>query len=121
MIIKIKGADKIMLVSDAMPNTGLDVTEGELTGISYIVEDGVCKLSDRSAFCGSIALPEQLFKTAQRTGATLTEISKMMSQTPARILGLKTKGALMVGYDADIVILDENYNVSHVFGGQAKM
>ena len=121
MIIKINGADRIMLVSDAMPITGLDVTEGEITGISYIVEDGVCKLSDRSAFCGSIALPEQLFKTAQSAGATLPEISKMMSQTPARILGLKTKGALKVGYDADIVILDDNYNVSRVFGGQTKM
>lgn len=118
MVIKIKGCDGIMLVSDAMPITGLDVTEGELTGISYIVEDGVCKLRDRSAFCGSIALPEQLFRTAVATGATLPEISRMMSLNAAKVLGLANKGALKVGYDADIVILDGEYEVVRVFGSR---
>ncbi len=55
MIVKIKGKDKVALVTDAMSATGLDVTAGELNGVQYIVEDSVCKLTDRSAFAGSIA------------------------------------------------------------------
>ena len=122
MVIKIKGTDGIMLVSDAMPITGLDVKEGEYTGIPYVVEDGVCKLYDRSAFCGSIALPEQLFATAVKTGASLSDIQKMMSLNAARVLGYTKKGAIRVGYDADIAVIDEKdgeYKVVRVFGGNA--
>ena len=122
MVMKIKGTDRIMLVSDAMPITGLDVKSGEYTGIKYVVEDGVCKLYDRSAFCGSIALPEQLFTTATKTGATLPEIQKMMSLNAARVLGYKTKGALLEGYDADVAVISEKdgeYKVVRVFGGNA--
>ena len=118
MIMKIKGADKIMLVSDDMPITGLDVTEGELTGISYIVEDGVCKLVDRSAFAGSIATADRLVRVAVReAGIPLTDAVKMMTEIPARIMGLDNKGRLAPDTDADIVAFDDGINIKNVFVG----
>jgi N-acetylglucosamine-6-phosphate deacetylase len=115
---KVKGVEKTCLVTASLAYAGVD--SQDVNDPNVVIEDGVCKLRDRSAFCGSIALPEQLFRTAVATGATLPEISRMMSLNAARVLGLTSKGALKVGYDADIVVLDNDYNVVRVFGGNMR-
>ena len=53
------------------------------------IEDGVCKLMDRSAFAGSIATADRLVRVAvKEAGIPLPDAVKMMTQTPARIMGL---------------------------------
>jgi N-acetylglucosamine-6-phosphate deacetylase len=82
-------------------------------GQPVIVEEGVAKLMDRSAFAGSVATADRLV----RTMITLAEVPladavMMMTSTPARILGIQdSKGSLAEGLDADIVIFDENINI----------
>src|SRR3954462_3916533 len=57
LVYKIKGADRIALITDAMRAAGTDATESILgskgNGLKVIIEDGVAKLPDRSAFAGS--------------------------------------------------------------------
>ena len=49
-------------------------------------------------------------------GISIEECVKMASTTPARMIGLSgCKGRLQEGYDADIVIFDENIQVKKVF------
>ena len=113
---KQKGADKLALVTDAMRAAGL--TEGgnfEIGGVPCIIEDGVAKLTDRSAFAGSITTADRLVRTCVKAGIPLADSVKMMTQTPAAIMGLENKGILASGYDADIVIFDENIDVQAVF------
>ena len=55
LIYKIKGADKIALVTDSLALAGTEQTHGFMQSTEFIIEDGVCKLMDRSAFAGSIA------------------------------------------------------------------
>ena len=81
----------------------------------YIIEDGVAKLADRSAFAGSIATSDILIRTCvKKAGIPLESAVKMMTEVPARIMKLKTKGKLQIGYDSDIVIFDENIIVREV-------
>ena len=118
LVFKIKGTDGTALITDAMRAAGTDVTESVLgnpkNGIKVIVEDGVAKLPDRSSFAGSVATTDRLVRTMiSMAGISLTDAVKMMTATPARILGvLDKKGELAEGKDADIVIFDDNINVS---------
>ena len=118
LVYKIKGADRIALITDAMRAAGTDVTESILgarhNGLKVIVEDGVAKLPDRTAFAGSVATADRLVRTmVTQASIPLLDAVKMTTATPARIMGIdKNKGALTVGKDADIVIFDENIQVS---------
>lgn len=117
LIYKIKGADRIALITDAMRGAGMPEGESILgnvnTGLRVIVEDGVAKLPDRSAFAGSVATSDRLVRTiVTQAGVPLVDAVKMMSYTPARIMGIETrKGSLQVGKDADLVIFDKQINV----------
>ena len=114
---KIKGADKIALITDAMRAAGTDVHESILgsvhDGLPVLVEDGVAKLPDRSAFAGSVATADRLVRTmVHQAGIPLLDAVKMMTHTPARIMEVADeKGALVTGKDADIVLFDEQINV----------
>ncbi len=115
MIVKIKGIDRVAAVTDSLCVAGSPATSGVMSGVEYIVEDGVAKLSDRSAFAGSVATADVLLRTlVNECGFTLPEASTMLSATPARIHGLN-KGKLEVGLDSDIVVLNKNFEVQQVF------
>jgi len=117
LVYKIKGADRTALITDAMRAAGTDVHESVLgnlqNGLKVIVEDGVAKLPDRTSFAGSIATADRLVKTMiSMGGVSLTDAVKMITATPARILGvLGKKGELVVGKDADIIIFDDNIDI----------
>ena len=115
MIIKIKGTDKVALITDSLEIAGTDIKEGVMSGTEFIVEDGVCKLKDRSAFAGSVATANLLIKTLVKDcGFDVPTAVKMLTETPAQILKLN-KGVLGTGYDADVVVFDEDFNVMDVF------
>lgn len=112
---KLKGPDKLAFVTDGMRAAGMDTLgEFEIGGVPCIVEDNVAKLLDRSAFAGSIATTDRLVKTGVETGIPLTDTLKMITETPARIMGLEKKGKIEVGYDADLVIFDKDIDIKTV-------
>lgn len=114
MIVKIKGPERVALITDSLEIAGTDITEGTMSGTDFIVEDGVCKLSDRSAFAGSVATADRLIKTMLLAGFDIPTAVKMLTETPANILGLN-KGTLDRGRDADVVVFDSDIIVSDVF------
>ena len=121
LIVKIKGADRVAAVTDSLYPAGTDIKEGITDGVAFIVEDGVCRLPDRSAFAGSIATTDLLVRVmVKEAGVSLAEAVRMMTETPAAIMGLN-KGLLERGKDADFVIFDENINVKDVFVGGNKI
>lgn len=118
LVYKIKGADRTALITDAIRPAGTNVSESILgsidNGLKVIIEDGVAKLPDRTAFAGSIATADRLVRSMINLAEVpLEDAIKMISATPARILGvLDKKGTLTVGKNADIIIFDKNINVS---------
>ena len=121
MIIKIKGTDRVALITDSLEIAGTDVKEGVMSGTEFIVEDGVCKLKDRSAFAGSVATADVLVRTlVYGCGVSVPTAVKMLTEVPAKILGIN-KGALAAGKDGDIIVFDDEISVSDVFVGGVKI
>lgn len=113
LIYKLKGSDRICLVTDAIRFGGMeDVPEQE--EYPYIIEDGVAKLKNKKAFAGSIATSKTLVKTCLKADVPLESAVKMITEVPAKIMGLETKGKLKENFDADIVVFDENINIKSV-------
>ena len=82
----------------------------------FIIEDGVCKLMDRSAFAGSIATADRLVRVAvQEAGIPLIDAVRMITSTPARIMGLAQKGSIAPCMDADLVVFDGDICIKQVF------
>ena len=116
-VYKFKGPDKTALCTDAMRAAGMPEGESILgslkKGQPVIVEDGVAKLMDRSAYAGSVATADRLIRTMiNMAEVPLTDAVKMLTATPARIMGLQDKkGSLKEGLDADIILFDDDINV----------
>ena len=115
MIVKIKGTDKVALITDSLEIAGTDIKEGVMSGTEFIVEDGVCKLKDRSAFAGSVATADCLIRTlVKNCGFSIPTAVKMLTEVPAEILKIK-KGKIANGYDADIIVFDEEIKMIKIF------
>jgi N-acetylglucosamine-6-phosphate deacetylase len=125
LVYKIKGPDKIALITDAMRAAGMppgDSILGALdNGLKVIVEDGVAKMPDRSAFAGSVVTADKLVRNMIRLAEVpLMDAIKMMTSTPAAIMGVADKkGSLVAGKDADIVLFDSDINIHQtIIGGR---
>lgn len=118
LIYKVKGPSRVALITDAMRAAGTQMTTARLgdatQGLDVIIEDGVAKLPDRSSFAGSVATADRLVRNmVHLAGVPLNSAVQMMTITPARILGIKDrKGIIAPGYDADIVVFDQNVQVT---------
>ncbi|KUO76453.1 MAG: N-acetylglucosamine-6-phosphate deacetylase [Clostridia bacterium BRH_c25] len=120
MICKLKGCDRIALVTDSMRGAGMPDGESILgslkNGQPVIIEDGVAKLVNRSAFAGSVATADRLIRVMYKNAKVdICSTVKMMSQNPARIMNIQDhKGSIAPGMDADIVLFDDNITIKKV-------
>lgn len=114
MAWQVKGTEQTCLITDSLAMAGSD----NMTAFDprVIVEDGVCKLSDRSALAGSIATMDRLVKTAvEQAEIPMADACRMISETPAKIMGIyEKKGSLQAGKDADIICFDQHLNLTFV-------
>lgn len=119
-VYKFKGPDKIALVTDSMRGAGMPDGESVLgakeTGLKVVIEDGVAKLPDRQSFAGSVCTADRCVRTmVQLAEVPLTDAVKMMTLTPARIMGIEArKGSLAPGKDADLLVFDDNIGIKKV-------
>lgn len=114
MIYQIKGVERTALITDSL---ACAATESDAAFDPRVVlEDGVCKLADRSALAGSIATMDRLIRTCvQQAGIPLADACRMASETPARIMGIyDRKGSIEKGKDADIIMLDDALELKFV-------
>ena len=115
LIHRMKGVERTALITDALAVTASD--SNRAFDPRVIIEDGVCKLSDRSALAGSIATMDRLIRTCVRqAGIPLHDAVRMASETPARIMGIyDRKGSIQRGKDADILLFDDNIDLHAVY------
>lgn len=113
-IVKLKGVDRIALVTDAIPCAGLpDGSEKLFENPNFIIEDGVAKLPDRSAFAGSVCTTNKLVRNMiELADVSLLDAVRMASANPARMARLRDRGHIREGGYADILIFDDNIDVS---------
>ncbi|HHT29718.1 MAG: N-acetylglucosamine-6-phosphate deacetylase [Petrimonas mucosa] len=118
-VYRFKGPERTALCTDSMRGAGMPDGESILgsleKGQRVIIEDGVAKLPDRTAFAGSVATTDRLVRTMVEVAEVpLVDAVRMMTLTPARIMHVDhRKGSIEKGKDADLVIFDDNIDVSH--------
>ncbi|WP_166347027.1 N-acetylglucosamine-6-phosphate deacetylase [Phytoactinopolyspora limicola] len=115
-VLRSAGAGRVALVTDAMAATGVGDGDYVLGGLAVRVTDGVARLVDGGSIAGSTLTMDAAFRFAvTQAGFSVDEAVLATATNPARLLGLaERRGALAEGYDADLVILDEDFAVRGV-------
>ncbi|WP_411344164.1 N-acetylglucosamine-6-phosphate deacetylase [Paenibacillus sp. WLX1005] len=110
---KIKTADRMVLITDALQAMGMADGSFQFGGHQVTVQDGIARLSDGTLASSTVTMNMAL-QTAVHMKIPLYETIKMATATPARILQQYHLGAIKEGYAADLVILDSGFQVKKV-------
>jgi len=111
LLYKNKGRDNLILITDSMRAKYLPDGKSELGGQEVFVKNNEARLADGS-LAGSILKMNDAVKNVMDFAATtIVDAVYMASTNPARNLGLKTKGLIKEGYDADLTVLDDKFQV----------
>jgi N-acetylglucosamine-6-phosphate deacetylase len=107
-----KGAEHIVLVTDAMPSVGSDLKEFQLAGNRILVEGGRCVTSDGTLAGSHLTMAEAVRNAERLMGVDAATAVRMATMAPADILGLsQQRGAIRPGLRADLVLLDADENI----------
>ncbi len=109
LLYRLFGRDRMILISDSMRAAGLPDGDYELGGQPVYVRGGVARTAS-GALAGSTSTLSDCVRYAISIGIPRDDAIAMASETPARYLGI-SKGKVAAGYDADLLIVDEQMNV----------
>ena len=110
LMIKAKGTDKVVCITDAMAATGLPNGDYKLGELDVYVKDGEARLKSNDSLAGSVLTMDKAFKHVIELGYPIYEAVKLTSTNAAIEFGLNA-GAIEVGKEADFTVLDDSYNV----------
>jgi N-acetylglucosamine-6-phosphate deacetylase len=104
------GWERMMLVTDAMPTVGTDLTEFEIDGARIIRKDGGLTRADDGTIAGSdLDMATAVRNSVTQLGLPLEAALHMASRAPAEFLGLGGElGRVAPGYRASLVLLDDD-------------
>ncbi|WP_432159423.1 N-acetylglucosamine-6-phosphate deacetylase [Streptomyces sp. NRRL F-5630] len=108
-----KGRDRVAFVTDAMDAAGFGDGRYLLGPLEVDVVDGVARLTEGGSIAGSTLTMDRALKRAVTVdGLGIEAAVRALSVNPARLLGLADRvGSLEPGKDADVVVLDADFDV----------
>ena len=119
LVQKVK-KEKLILITDAMRAGCMKCGTYDLGGRSVEVDEGKAVLKDGTLAGSVLKMNDALSNMRTHTSMSLVEIINSVTKIPAGKLGIP-KGELRKGYDADIVIFDENFSIiSTIVRGEVK-
>ena len=118
MVYKMKGR-KLCFITDCLPAGGLPEGEYTLGGAKIIYKDNLCKLEDGTIAGSVLKLNKGVWNVYNNSTIPLHECVNCATLNPATAIGFADrKGSIEVGKDADIVVLDDEFNVKKtIIGG----
>ncbi len=109
LVFKTKGADRTVLITDAIRAAGANDGVHRLGDQVVTVTDGIARISTGSLAGSTLAMDQALRNTLRFTGRTLEAVLPSATRVAAESIGMQDQiGALKPGLKADIVLLDEN-------------
>lgn len=110
IVMKARGKDKTVLVTDCMRAGGQGEGNSMLGEFEVLVKDGAARLKSNNSLAGSVLeLMTAVQNIVEWDLATLAEAIHMASLNPAKSVGIDNVcGKIAEGYDADFIVLDEN-------------
>jgi N-acetylglucosamine-6-phosphate deacetylase len=116
LVYRIKGPDRIVLVSDSVAFNGLPEGRYPWENREVLVSEGAVRLEDGRLAGSCLSLDRAVRNMVRLGGAALHEAVRMASLTPAALLGLEAeKGSIEPGKDADLVLFDEDITIRKVY------
>ncbi len=117
LLIKTKGLDRVVAITDSIMAAGLPDGNYKLGVNDVVVVDGDAKLASNGVRAGSTLTTGQALKNIMKfTGRPIEEVLQLLTVNPAKLIGVfDKKGSIADGKDADLVILDEENNVADTF------
>lgn len=106
--------ERLLLITDAMRAAGLPDGDSELGGQPVRVQGGAARLPD-GTLAGSVLTLDRALGNAVAAGVPLERAARLLSEVPARYLGLSDRGRLEIGTRADLVVLDEALRLRAVY------
>lgn len=114
--IRAKGTDGVILITDSMRAKCLKNGTYDLGGQEVSVANGKALLADGTLAGSILKMKDSLKNMMEFSHISLEEAVKLASENPAKQLKMfDRKGSIAEGKDADLVILDENYDVSMAY------
>ncbi|MFK7693219.1 N-acetylglucosamine-6-phosphate deacetylase [Paenibacillus sp. HJGM_3] len=107
---RIKGPDRMVLITDALQAMGLGDGDYLFGGHQVKVSEGIARLKDGTLASSTVTMAEAL-KNTVKAGIHFADAVQMACRTPAELLKLPHKGRIAFGCDADLVLLDEELEV----------
>ena len=117
LIAKLKGPERMMLITDAMRASAMPDGNYTLGGLPVIVKDGCARLTTGPVAGSTLRYHNGLKRLVRLTGLPLCEAIRTTSLNQAESLGLGDRGRLEKNHIADIVLLDENLDVRKTICG----
>ncbi|MCR0327347.1 N-acetylglucosamine-6-phosphate deacetylase [[Clostridium] innocuum] len=109
------GDDRIVLISDANPYKAVADGEYPFSGKDIIIQNGKATVKETGRIAGStLAMNTALRNMCTFTGCSMESAVRMASYNPAKLYGWK-KGSIEPGYDADLILMDENFCIKQVW------
>jgi N-acetylglucosamine-6-phosphate deacetylase len=122
LIFQLKDINHIVLITDACQAAGMPDGEYEIGGLPLILKDGAARLASNGALAGSVLVMNKALKNVyELTGIALSQLVKTTSWNQACSLGLSKLGRIEPGYKADLVALDDMFEVAAVWVDGAKV
>src|SRR6202140_3447519 len=115
LLLQAKSADCVILVSDGVSATGMPDGKYRLGQFEVTVSGGVCRNSE-GKLAGSTLTLDKALRNVMALGKSFADTTRMLTLNPAALLGVEfKKGALRVGADADVALVDEAMQISGVW------
>jgi len=115
LLLKAKGSERVILVSDGLSATGMPDGKYMLGGFEVTVTNGVCR-NAAGILAGSTLTLDRALRNIVNLGVPLPDAVRMLTLNPASLLGIEfKKGALRAGADADVLLLDQALRVTDVW------
>lgn len=116
MTVKLKGSNRIILVTDAMKAAGLGDGVYEFGGFKVTVKDGIARKDDGTLASSTLTMFDAVKNIMRYSNITLEKAVQMATKNPAKAIGAFHKvGSIEVGKKADLVILDKDLNIVNVY------
>ena len=115
LLVAAKGVERVILVTDAMRAAGLANGDYDLGGQMIDVQSGVARTPAGGLAGSTLTLNRAVTNMMELVGLTLNQAVAMATTTPAAALGLTgRKGVIRPGADADLILIDDQFNLKSV-------
>ncbi|MGQ8364308.1 N-acetylglucosamine-6-phosphate deacetylase [Glaciecola sp. 1036] len=116
LAIKAKGAEHIMLVTDAMAHVGCELTELEFFDTVIKRADGKLTTPDGTLAGSCLDMHLAVVNTHKDLGFSLIDCSRMASQTPAKFMSLENSlGSIAVGQKANLLLVNDKLELDTIW------